>query len=141
MRWLEDGLEIVGATTIESGGEATKVNRGVSKSGALTVEAWVTPANAEQKGPARMVTVSQNSSARNVKLGASCMARVEAEARHTIGIGSLMWGTDYPHPEGSWPDTKGISRLGRTCFALLFLKRATIPLLPLPPKRVMTGQG
>lgn len=41
--------------------------------------------------------------------------------------------------EGSWPDTKGISRLGRTCFALLFLKRATIPLVPLPPKRVMTG--
>ena len=41
--------------------------------------------------------------------------------------------------EGSWPDTKGISRLGRTAFALLFLSRATIPLLPLPPKRVMTG--
>jgi hypothetical protein len=44
-------------------------------------------------------------------------------------------------PAGTWPDTKGISRLARTCFALLFLKRATIPLLPLPPKRVMTGAG
>lgn len=42
--------------------------------------------------------------------------------------------------EGSWPDTKGVSRLSRTCFALLFLKRATIPLVPLPPKRVMTGR-
>ncbi|MBL4850202.1 MAG: hypothetical protein JKY65_32135 [Planctomycetes bacterium] len=40
---------------------------------------------------------------------------------------------------GTWPDAKGLSRLSRTCFALLFLKRATIPLVPLPPKRVMTG--
>ena len=22
------------------------------------------------------------------------------------GIDALMWGTDYPHPEGSWPNTK-----------------------------------
>ena len=43
--------------------------------------------------------------------------------------------------EGSWPDATGMSRLGRTSFALLFLKRATIPLVPLPPKRVMTGGG
>ena len=26
--------------------------------------------------------------------------------RHEIGVGSIMWGTDYPHPEGSWPYTK-----------------------------------
>lgn len=42
-------------------------------------------------------------------------------------------------PAGTWPDAKGLSRLSRTCFALLFLKRGTIPLMPLPPKRVMTG--
>lgn len=42
-------------------------------------------------------------------------------------------------PEGSWPDTKGISKLSPTCFALLFLERSTIPLVPFPPKRVMTG--
>ena len=43
---------------------------------------------------------------RNVRIGASCMPRREAELRHAIGIGSLMWGTDYPHPEGSWPHTR-----------------------------------
>jgi predicted TIM-barrel fold metal-dependent hydrolase len=32
-------------------------------------------------------------------------ARPEVEARHQIGLGSLMWGSDYPHPEGTWPDT------------------------------------
>jgi len=42
----------------------------------------------------------------NVKIGASCMSRREAELRHEIGLGSLMWGSDYPHPEGSWPVTR-----------------------------------
>ena len=43
---------------------------------------------------------------RNVKIGSSCMPRREAELRHEIGIGSIMWGTDYPHPEGTWPFTR-----------------------------------
>ena len=29
----------------------------------------------------------------------------EAALRHQIGVGNVMWGTDYPHPEGSWPET------------------------------------
>jgi predicted TIM-barrel fold metal-dependent hydrolase len=43
---------------------------------------------------------------RHVHLGASCMPRREAELRHQIGVGNLMWGSDYPHPEGSWPYTR-----------------------------------
>ena len=43
---------------------------------------------------------------RNVRVGASCMPRREAELRHEIGVPALMWGTDYPHPEGSWPYTR-----------------------------------
>jgi predicted TIM-barrel fold metal-dependent hydrolase len=43
---------------------------------------------------------------RNVRVGASCMPRREALMRHEIGVGSIMWGTDYPHPEGSWPYTR-----------------------------------
>ncbi len=42
---------------------------------------------------------------RNVRIGASCMPRREAELRHEIGVEQIMWGTDYPHPEGSWPNT------------------------------------
>ena len=26
--------------------------------------------------------------------------------RHDIGIKNIMWGSDYPHPEGTWPITK-----------------------------------
>jgi predicted TIM-barrel fold metal-dependent hydrolase len=44
--------------------------------------------------------------ARNVMLGASCMPRREAELRHEIGLENIMWGSDYPHPEGSWPVTQ-----------------------------------
>ena len=43
--------------------------------------------------------------ARNVLLGASCMPRREAEMRHAIGVDQIAWGSDYPHPEGTWPHT------------------------------------
>jgi len=26
--------------------------------------------------------------------------------RHDIGLNCVMWGSDYPHPEGAWPKTK-----------------------------------
>jgi predicted TIM-barrel fold metal-dependent hydrolase len=44
--------------------------------------------------------------ARNIGLGASCMPRREAELREQIGLENIMWGSDYPHPEGAWPETR-----------------------------------
>ena len=41
----------------------------------------------------------------NVFIGASTMSKVELRRRFVNGIDALMWGTDYPHPEGSWPNT------------------------------------
>ena len=41
----------------------------------------------------------------NVFIGASTMSKVELRRRYVNGIDALMWGTDYPHPEGSWPNT------------------------------------
>ena len=26
--------------------------------------------------------------------------------RHGIGVNTMMWGSDYPHPEGTWPHTR-----------------------------------
>jgi predicted TIM-barrel fold metal-dependent hydrolase len=43
---------------------------------------------------------------RNCAVGASVLARKEVEDRDAIGVGSMMWGSDYPHPEGSWPGTR-----------------------------------
>jgi predicted TIM-barrel fold metal-dependent hydrolase len=34
------------------------------------------------------------------------MPRREAEQRFETGVKQIMWGTDYPHPEGSWPFTR-----------------------------------
>jgi hypothetical protein len=30
----------------------------------------------------------------------------EAAARYDIGVHNLMWGSDYPHIEGTWPHTQ-----------------------------------
>jgi predicted TIM-barrel fold metal-dependent hydrolase len=36
----------------------------------------------------------------------SSIHRCEVEMRHQIGMGQIMFGADYPHPEGTWPNTK-----------------------------------
>ena len=33
------------------------------------------------------------------------MAEHEGRFRHAIGVDRLMWGSDYPHLEGTWPNT------------------------------------
>ncbi|MCH2171425.1 amidohydrolase [Myxococcota bacterium] len=43
--------------------------------------------------------------ARQCFVGASFMGTEEAAMRHEIGVDKLMWGSDYPHLEGTWPHT------------------------------------
>jgi predicted TIM-barrel fold metal-dependent hydrolase len=43
---------------------------------------------------------------RNCFIGASNTRRRELARRYEIGIENLMWGNDFPHPEGTWPHTK-----------------------------------
>jgi predicted TIM-barrel fold metal-dependent hydrolase len=51
---------------------------------------------------------------RQCYVAASFMGPHESALRHEIGVGSLMWGADYPHVEGTWPRTrKSLAR----CFA------------------------
>lgn len=42
---------------------------------------------------------------RNCRVGASFMSRSEAGQRDEIGVSTLMWGSDFPHVEGTWPYT------------------------------------
>jgi predicted TIM-barrel fold metal-dependent hydrolase len=42
----------------------------------------------------------------NIFIGASTPSREEIERRHEIGLEALMWGNDFPHPEGTWPRTR-----------------------------------
>ncbi len=41
----------------------------------------------------------------NCIAGASFIHKAEVEMRHEIGVASLLFGRDYPHPEGTWPNT------------------------------------
>ncbi len=41
----------------------------------------------------------------NIFIGASTMSKEEIRRRYVIGTDVVMWGTDYPHPEGTWPHT------------------------------------
>lgn len=42
---------------------------------------------------------------RQCYLGASFLPSHEGKDRHAIGVDKLMWGSDYPHIEGTWPNT------------------------------------
>jgi predicted TIM-barrel fold metal-dependent hydrolase len=42
---------------------------------------------------------------RNCYIGASFLPRHEVGSRYDIGVDKLMWGSDYPHMEGTWPNT------------------------------------
>jgi hypothetical protein len=39
-------------------------------------------------------------------LSGSFLAPYEVAYRHQVGLGNLLWGTDYPHLEGTWPQTR-----------------------------------
>jgi hypothetical protein len=69
VRWSADGLTLTGSTRIASRGAAVGLTDAIRRTGELTIEAWVTPANVSQAGPARLVSLSSGASLRNVTLG------------------------------------------------------------------------
>ena len=68
-RWIPGAIEIRESTLIHSDGDAAKIADACRESNALTIEAWLAPANARQSGPARIVTLSRGASTRNVSFG------------------------------------------------------------------------
>ena len=68
--WLPDGgLQVNAATTISSGTVANKIISATQASNELTLEAWVQPAKVNQRGPARIISLSQDGLSRNATLG------------------------------------------------------------------------
>ena len=43
---------------------------------------------------------------RNCFIGASNTKRRELGMRYEIGVDNILWGNDFPHPEGTWPHTR-----------------------------------
>jgi hypothetical protein len=62
------GLRLNTPVLIASAGAATKIINAISAAGELTVEAWLRPASASQGGPARILTLSDSTAARNLTL-------------------------------------------------------------------------
>jgi predicted TIM-barrel fold metal-dependent hydrolase len=54
---------------------------------------------------------------RHCAVGASIMRFGDAAVRHQVGLRKLMFGTDYPHMEGSWPNTLDFIRVTMSGFS------------------------
>ncbi|WP_455205900.1 LamG-like jellyroll fold domain-containing protein [Kaarinaea lacus] len=68
--WLaSNGLRINQAVQILSVNPAEKLISAVTASNALSVELWLTPQNATQTGPARIVSISVDAAYRNLTIG------------------------------------------------------------------------
>ncbi len=62
--------------------------------------------SAEHPGLERLPRRPSEYWASNFYVCASFMAPFEVALRHQIGLGNMVWGTDYPHVEGTWPRTR-----------------------------------
>lgn len=85
-------LVVRASTTIASSEPARKIIDGATRSGELTLEAWIVPQNDKQEGPARLVSLSQNTSHRNFTLGQEGNrydARLRTTSTSTNGLPSL----------------------------------------------------
>ncbi len=69
VRRRQGSLEVRDKALIRSTRPPKRLTAAIRKSGAFTIEAWVQPKNTKQSGPARIVTLSQDASHRNVTLG------------------------------------------------------------------------
>ncbi len=67
--WKDNGLQVTKSVLIQSNTKANKISTACRKSDALTIEAWITPANTTQDGPARIISMSQGINSRNFTLG------------------------------------------------------------------------
>ena len=67
--WTDDGLDVRRMVLIATPDPAERLTEAMQASNAFTMEAWITPANTHQAGPARIVTLSHDTARRNFTLG------------------------------------------------------------------------
>lgn len=92
MSWQPDGLRVENATTLASAQAAVKIVAACSQSGALTLEAWVTPTSQNQGNQPRIVTVSSDPFHRDLTLAQEqtwFIARVRTSATSENGLPEL----------------------------------------------------
>lgn len=90
--WLDGALQINEPTSIASESAAAELTRSIQWSGEVSISAWIKPSQLDQSGPARIVTLSRNSSERNFTLGQDDSAydvRMRTSQSNSNGIPSL----------------------------------------------------
>jgi regulation of enolase protein 1 (concanavalin A-like superfamily) len=115
--WIPGALSINSSALINSGGPATKIISAAQTANALTVEAWVKPANTTQSGPARIVSLSPDLFNRDMTLGQSGNSydmRLRTTGSSDNGVPSIITPagtatTDLTHVVYTW-DTAGTAR-------------------------------
>jgi PKD repeat protein len=86
--WIPGGLRLDEATLIASAGPADKLNDALIASDEFSLEAWIATSDLGQNGPARIVTLSESTSERNLTLGQGVYNdggdRIEGRIRATL---------------------------------------------------------
>lgn len=68
MEWVEGGLRNVSGKAQANAADSLKLFNMISAGGAFTFEAWLTPANTTQAGPARIVSYSSGTGTSNAQM-------------------------------------------------------------------------
>jgi hypothetical protein len=85
--WTPEGLELSGA--LARSGPAQKVHGACTASGAITIEAWLTPSVAAQGGPARVFTYSTGDvNQRNFTIGIGSTNSQAPASRYLVRFGT-----------------------------------------------------
>jgi hypothetical protein len=67
--WMSGHLRLGQPSRLFTQGPASKIRQACQASNELTIEAWITPANTTQDGPARIVSISAGANHRSATLG------------------------------------------------------------------------
>lgn len=67
--WTSAGLQVKSSTVIRTPSPPKSLTGAIKRAGEITLEAWITPANTSQEGPARILTLSRDTTNRNFTLG------------------------------------------------------------------------
>ena len=92
VNWLSGGgLSVVTYPILISSEADTKIATACMASNEITIDAWIKPANTSQEGPARIVTLSQDSGYRNFTLG-------QVYSAYDVRLRTTTTGTNGVHP-------------------------------------------
>lgn len=80
VQWRNGSLVIENGVVVRSIEPARSLNEAVKQSGELTIEAWITPANDRQSGPARIISLCRPEQSQH-HIGTRCR-QVRCEAAH-----------------------------------------------------------